>query len=173
MRRVVLGVLTAFAVMACDSPTTPVAETTYWAPLRSADEVPANPSEALGQAVFKLNAAGTVLSYELISQKINNVFVAHIHIAPAGVNGPVVQFLYGPVALGAGPQTTEVLARGTIDGTQFTGPLAGRPFSELIAAIEAGNAYVNVHTNDGVAPATNAPGDIPGGEIRGQIQRAG
>jgi hypothetical protein len=37
------------------------------------------------------------------------------------------------------------------------------------AAIEAGDAYVNVHTNDGVAPTNTGPGDFPGGEIRGQL----
>jgi hypothetical protein len=37
------------------------------------------------------------------------------------------------------------------------------------AAIESGNTYVNVHTNDGIAPANTGPGDFPGGEIRGQV----
>jgi hypothetical protein len=40
----------------------------------------------------------------------------------------------------------------------------------LIAAMESGNAYANVHTNDGVAPPNTGPGDSPGGEIRGQIR---
>jgi hypothetical protein len=30
--------------------------------------------------------------------------------------------------------------------------------------------YVNVHTNDGVAPTNTGPGDFPGGEVRGQLQ---
>jgi hypothetical protein len=172
MRRVLVGVFAGLTVMACESPTTPVAQTTYWAPLRATDEVPPNDSTALGQAVFRLNAAGTALTYELISQRINNIVQAHIHIAPSGANGPIVQFLFGPVTGGSGPQTPDQVSNGTIDGTQFIGPLAGRPFSELIAAIDAGNAYVNVHTNDGVAPVTNTPGDIPAGEIRGQIRAA-
>ena len=33
----------------------------------------------------------------------------------------------------------------------------------------SGNAYVNVHTNDGVDPPNTGPGDFPGGEIRGQV----
>jgi hypothetical protein len=41
--------------------------------------------------------------------------------------------------------------------------------ADLIAAIEAGNAYVNVHTNDGVGATNTGPGDFPGGEIRGQL----
>jgi hypothetical protein len=33
-----------------------------------------------------------------------------------------------------------------------------------------GWAYVNVHTNDGIAPTNTGPGDFPGGEIRGQLE---
>ena len=39
-----------------------------------------------------------------------------------------------------------------------------------LAAIESGNTYINVHTDDGVAPANTGPGDFPGGEIRGQVR---
>jgi hypothetical protein len=39
---------------------------------------------------------------------------------------------------------------------------------DVVAAVESGNAYVNVHTNDGVDPPNTGPGDFPGGEIRGQ-----
>ena len=38
---------------------------------------------------------------------------------------------------------------------------------EVLEAIESDRAYVNVHTNDGVAPPNTGPGDFPGGEIRG------
>jgi hypothetical protein len=37
----------------------------------------------------------------------------------------------------------------------------------------AGETYVNVHTNDGVDPTNTGPGDIPGGEIRGQVRLVG
>jgi len=62
-----------------------------------------------------------------------------------------------------------VLAEGTFTAANFIGPLANQPMSALLAAMDAGNAYVNVHTNDGVAPTNTGPGDFPGGEIRGQI----
>jgi len=62
----------------------------------------------------------------------------------------------------------------TITAAQLTGPLQGRPLSELISAMQAGNAYVNLHTNSGVAGAAPATGNLPAGEIRGQIvARAG
>jgi hypothetical protein len=38
----------------------------------------------------------------------------------------------------------------------------------VVIALESGNTYVNVHTNDRVAPPDTGLGDFPGGEIRGQ-----
>ena len=43
----------------------------------------------------------------------------------------------------------------------------------VLAAMGSGATYVNVHTNDGVAPPNTGPGDFPGGEIRGQIRAGG
>jgi hypothetical protein len=57
-----------------------------------------------------------------------------------------------------------------ITQTNLVGALAGQPLSALIDALRNGNAYVNVHTNDGVAPTDTGPGDFPSGEIRGQIR---
>jgi hypothetical protein len=64
-----------------------------------------------------------------------------------------------------------VLAEGTITSANLINDLAGKPLSALIAQMEAGNAYVNVHTNDGVGAVNTGPGDFPGGEIRGQLDR--
>ena len=77
-------------------------------------------------------------------------------------------FLYGPVAAGGG-RTDGVLSKPTVTAANLIGPLTGQPLSALISEIEAGNAYVNVHTDDGVAPTNTGPGDFPGGEIRGQL----
>ncbi len=77
-------------------------------------------------------------------------------------------FLFGSVAPGGG-RTNGVLAQGTITAADLVGPLAGHPLSDLISAMRAGNAYVNVHTNDGVGPINTGPGDFSGGEVRGQI----
>ena len=56
-----------------------------------------------------------------------------------------------------------------ITAADLVGPLAGQPLSALIDAIDAGNIYVNVHTNDFVDPPNTGAGDFPGGEIRGQV----
>lgn len=141
----------------------------FVAHLSGGDEVPVRDSRGQGQAIFHLSKDGTELHYKLIVANIENVVAAHIHIAPAGVNGPVVAFLFGPAAPGGG-RTDGVLAEGTITAADLVGPLTGNPLSELITAMEDGNAYVNAHTNDGVAPTNTGPGDFPGGEIRGQIK---
>jgi hypothetical protein len=143
----------------------------------SGDEEPpiavVNDSLAQGQANFKLSADGTELSYKLIAANIENAFMAHIHMGPAGANGPIVVWLFPSTAAVCGPlgagRMDGVLAEGTITAANLTGPLAGQPLSALLAEIRAGNAYVNVHTDDGVAPTNTGPGDFPGGEIRGQL----
>ena len=100
-----------------------------------------------------------------------NVVAAHIHLGSAGINGPVVAFLYDAAGVPpGGGRTNGVLAEGTITAANLINGLAGHPLSDLIAAMESGGAYVNVHTNDGVAPTNTGPGDFPGGEIRGQIR---
>jgi hypothetical protein len=138
--------------------------------LKGEHEVPARATEAQGQAIMKVAEDGQSISYKLIASNIDNVIAAHIHVGPANNTGPVVVFLFGTVPSGGGPQNG-VLSEGTFTAADFTGPLAGQPFAALLAAMAAGNTYVNVHTNDGVAPTNTGPGDFPGGEVRGQIIR--
>jgi hypothetical protein len=141
--------------------------------LNGAGENPERDTRAQGQAIFQLSGDGTTLSYRLIGSNIDNAFMAHIHQGAAGVNGPIVVWLFPstnpvPGPLGSG-RHDGVLATGTITAANFVGPLAGHSMSELVDAIKSGSAYVNVHTNDGVAPTNTGPGDFPGGEIRGQL----
>ncbi len=136
-------------------------------------EVPPRTTPAHGVAEFSMNDDGTI-TYELFVEDISNVIMAHIHMAPVGVNGPVVVWLFPvggppPAAPGGGPFDGE-LATGTITASNLVGPLAGHPLGDLVAILNNGNAYVNVHTDDGVAPANTGPGDFPGGEIRGQVR---
>lgn len=138
-------------------------------PLSGGEEVPARPTRARGTAIFYLSEDGSSLDYKLIVANIENVVQSHIHIGARGANGPITVFLYGLVASGGG-RVNGVLAQGTITAANFIGPLAGATMDDLIAAMQAGNAYVNVHTNDGIDPPNTGPGDFPGGEVRGQIR---
>ncbi|HSJ07174.1 MAG TPA: CHRD domain-containing protein [Longimicrobiales bacterium] len=127
---------------------------------RGSEEVPANDSRAVGQAVFQFSRDGTELKYRLIVANIQNVTQAHIHLAPAGQNGPVVLWLYpsAPPAMLIPGRSQGVLGEGTVTAANLVGQLAGQPLSALRDRILAGNAYVNVHTSQ-----------FPPGEIRGQI----
>lgn len=153
----------------------------FGTPLSAKEEVMptgvVNDSRAQGNATFQLNADGTELSYRLSVANIENVFQAHIHQGAVGSNGPVVVWLYPSTTPGAGPlgggRIDGVIATGTITAANLVGPLAGQPLSALVAQLTSGNTYVNVHTNDGVAPTNTGPGDFPGGEIRGQAEHRG
>jgi hypothetical protein len=152
----------AFSVAAGDAKTEVV-------PLAGRFEVPERDTPAIGTAIFHLTDDGTGLDYALRVANIHNVVQAHIHIGAAGANGPVGVFLFGPVDPAGGP-VHGVIAEGTITADDFIGPLAGLTLADLVAEIEAGNTYVNVHTDDGVDPTNTGPGDFPGGEVRGQIR---
>jgi hypothetical protein len=141
----------------------------FFSVLSGKGEVPQRETRARGVAIFQVNEDQTEISYRLIVANIENVFAAHIHIAPVGVNGPVVAFL-AEIPEPPGSRFDGVLAEGTITDADLIGPLAGMTIADLVAAMESSDAYVNVHTNDGIAPPNEGPGDFPGGEIRGQIQ---
>ena len=154
----------------------------FGTPMSGDEEVPpagvVNTSNARGNAIFHVSADGETVEYKLIASNIENVFMAHIHRAPAGANGGIVLWLYpsttpnvrAPVG---GGRTDGVLVEGTFTSADFVGALAGTSMAAFIADVKAGNLYVNVHTDDGVAPANTGPGDYPGGEIRGQIEHRG
>ena len=169
--RILLTVLSLY-VAALSTAIAQSTPTNFVAHLDGSQEVPPRDTAAVGQAIFQLNSAGTELRYRLIASNIDNVVASHIHLGVAGVNGPVVAFLFGN-APAAGGRTDGVLATGTITSASLGGPLAGMNLSVLLAAMLDGGTYVNVHTNDGVAPTNTGPGDFPGGEVRGQIRVAG
>ena len=125
------------------------------------EEVPPAETDATGQATFQLSRDGETLSYRLIVANIENVRMAHIHFGGAGVNGPVVVWLYpsAPPPVPIPGRTNGILAQGVITADNLVGPLAGASdLSGLIDLIISGETYVNVHTDQ-----------FPGGEIRGQI----
>jgi hypothetical protein len=134
-------------------------------------EVPAVDTKARATAIFRVSGDGTAVDYQLIGANLDNAVFSHIHVAEAGVNGPVVVFLFGPVPAGSG-KSNGLLARGTFTAADLVGPLAGQPLSALIDAMAAGGAYVNIHTDDGIDPINTGAGDTRTGEVRGQIRPA-
>jgi CHRD domain-containing protein len=110
-----------------------------------------------GQAVFQLNDDGTAITYRLNVANIDNVTMAHIHLKPSG---KVVVWLYpsAPPSQLIPGRSDGTLMTGTITAADLKDPLAGMPLSALVAQIDEGNTYVNVHTTA-----------YPAGEIRGDI----
>ncbi|MGH2606185.1 MAG: CHRD domain-containing protein [Anaerolineales bacterium] len=158
-----LAVSTAFAV--------PPDSKNFVAPLSGREEVPVRDTNARGNTIFQLNREGTELSYKLIVANIENVFAAHIHCGAAGVAGPVgVTLFTGPVG---GGRTDGILAQGVIVAPDPGNACGWADLAAVVAALRTGQAYVNVHTNDGLAPVDTGPGDFPAGEIRGQIKEGG
>jgi hypothetical protein len=89
------------------------------------------------------------------------------HCAAVGVNCPVGVTLFGGAPGGSGVQGT--LVKGTISAPDPANGCDWTNLAMVVAAMETGNTYINVHTNDRVPPIDTRPGDFPGGEIRGQV----
>ena len=146
---------------------------------KGAFEVPVRDTGAQGQATFKLSKDGGSLSYKLNVANIENVIMAHIHTAAPGVNGPIVVWLYpstavGPPAAPGGGRISGRIASGTITAENLTGPLEGEGLADLIELLQSGNAYVNVHTSDGVGDPRSVPVPAisPAGKSEGTSSRS-
>jgi Cu/Zn superoxide dismutase len=115
-------------------------------------QTPAVVSDGDGEADLSLRRSG--VRYDVEWEDLTSAVVAgHIHCAPAGSNGGVgVTLVHEP--LGADDRVRDT----------FTGPDAGNAcgwldLGDVLGAMAAGNAYVNIHTED-----------FPAGEIRGQVR---
>lgn len=160
MRRLRLTVAAAVLALAATMGVADAAPRTWSTHLTGAEEVPAVDTNAQGQIVLRVSPDGDSIRYRLLVANIDDVLMAHLHLAPAGTNGGVVVWLYPDAPP---PQLIEgrvrgPLATGTITAEDLTGSLVGADLDALIDAIEAGNVYANVHTVDHGS-----------GEVRGQL----
>jgi len=139
------------------------------------NEVPVVSTAAKGRLRAKIADDDQSIDYELSFSGLQGTIAqAHIHVAQKDVNGVIVLWLCqgtsrAPASVAA--LTPECPQEGSVSGTltaanvvqPATPPpppqqiLAGE-LDEVLAAIRAGKAYANVHTNLS-----------PGGEIRGQL----
>jgi hypothetical protein len=158
MRALHIGMIMVIAGLFAAAHAQPV---NYRAHLTGAEEVAPVETRARGQATFQLTSDGMSLQYRLMVANIEDVTQAHIHLAPAGANGPIVAWLYPatPPAVPIPGRSDGVIAAGAITSADLFGPLAGQLLEDLLDAIEAGETYVNVHTDA-----------HPAGEVRGQIR---
>jgi hypothetical protein len=128
----------------------------FEAELSGGNEVPPRSTAASGRAGFAFD--GTNLVYSIEVDDISNVIFAHIHSGAAGVNGPVRVFLFCSPGATCSFSTTDqtTMVSGTLTAANMVP--GGITFEQMLAEMQAGTAYVNVHTTQ-----------FPGGEIRGQI----
>jgi hypothetical protein len=124
----------------------------YSAKLGGSEVVPPVDTKASGEAMFTPEGKG--LKYRVTTQGLENVTGMHVHLGKKGENGPPVGMILKGAKKGPLP-----LTEGTISKKDLAGKLKGKDVKALVAEMEKGNAYLNIHTEK-----------HPNGEIRGQIQ---
>lgn len=170
MKRISMIVILLSVLLAMSAaPTSVQASDNFTAVLSGGNEVPPRDTQARGLATLKWNKDGTELSYTLIAANIENVVAGHIHCGAAGVNGPVGVTLFSGGVPGSG-RFDGVLAQATKTAPDPGNGCGWMTMADVFAAMNSGNTYVNVHTNDGVPPSNTGVGDFAAGEIRGQVQ---
>jgi CHRD domain len=131
-------------------------------------EVPALSTPAKGRFRAVIDEDAGTIEYTLSYQDLGSpVAQAHVHFGQRGVNGGISFFLC--TNLGNGPPGTQTCPAapaeisGTITSVEVVGPntqgIDPGEFAEIVAAIRAGIAYANVHSET-----------FGGGEVRGQIR---
>ena len=152
MRRLILGVVAACAAVALTASGAPAKNgngvmCVLHAKLTAKSETTGSTSTAKGHTQIKVRASGTIeFKTQILNKNGETYFAGHIHLAPAGIAGPIV------VPLFASPGTTARHIRHSGVAT----PNAGTTGADLCANPSA--YYVNYHTTA-----------FPGGAIRGQL----
>jgi hypothetical protein len=135
-------------------------------------EVPAVNTVANGEFRATISPDDASIDYELTYSGLQGtVQQSHIHVAQPSVNGSIVIWLcqtatpfldptgLAPQCPQQGTVTGTITSANVIAGSMQPQQLPSSDLAAVIAAIRAGAAYANVHTNLS-----------PGGEIRGQIR---
>ncbi len=108
--------------------------------LTGAAEVGGGDPDGTGTAALRVNPGTGQICYTITVTNLDPVTAAHIHNAPAGVNGPVVVPLTPPTS-------------GSVTDCTTADPALARDI-----VVHPENYYVNVHTTV-----------FPGGAVRGQL----
>jgi hypothetical protein len=122
-------------------------------------------TDTTGQFHVQFDAGFTSAFFRLNVERGVGITQAHLHCAPAGVNGPITVFLFGLVPA-PGVDVNGFLSQGTLTNANFVAgvdctPTCGRPvdnIASLHAAILDGCIYANVHSTA-----------HPAGVVRGQV----
>src|SRR3989454_9248015 len=163
------------AVSAALAASTAGADDKIHARLIGFQEVPAVSTQATGTFEATISPNGDAIDYDITYTGMQGtVTQSHVHVGQRSVNGGVVLWVCGTtlnvpgVTNTPGPAGTPTCTspNGHFTGTWMAGNVQtvaaqqlGGDIGEVITAIRAGKAYMNVHSNLS-----------PGGEIRGQIR---
>jgi hypothetical protein len=161
LRHVAPPLFIAFAAAADDG------GTRFRAELVGTQEVPA--IFAAGSAIYDMRVLDndTRIEFQLTYDNLTGPpLFAHVHFGQRGVSGGVSFFFCGGGGKPPCPATTSGTVTGTVVAADVVGPaaqgIAPGNLAAILQMIRAGFGYANMHT-----PLH------PGGEIRGQIRRAG
>lgn len=122
-----------------------------------------------GRITLRFNRELSEADFSLSVHRGKKITQAHLHCARAGVNGPVVVFLFNvaPVPGPGGVNVNGRIAKGTLTNADIepvdfaANPNCGvviNNIASLLAAVRDGIIYLNVHSE------ANPPG-----EVRGQL----
>ena len=128
--------------------------------LAGSEEVPPVDTRATGSAELKAPHFDNMY-YSVNVSNTDKVTAAHIHSGKTGENGPIVVTLFKTESPSS-EVMNGILTSGNITNADLEGPMAGKTLIDLNKAMELGETYVNVHTEE-----------HPNGEIRGQIKGGG
>ena len=120
-----------------------------------------------GKFEIQFNRDFTEGEYKLVINSGVRVTQAHLHCAPAGVNGNIIIFLAGIEPAGPAPGRTasgydidgQWISNATITDANIRDTSCGSTLAEVAKNAALGNVYVNAHS---VAK--------PGGVARGQLE---
>ena len=143
----------------------------FTATLSGKEVVPPVKTGGTGMANFEVSENS--LSYQINILNTGKVTSIQIHRGTAGTNGDVLATVFKPKGNGENliddmPKILDISSitqrsssfsfNGNFDDSALTGPMKGNTIFDLGLAMESGETYVVVHTED-----------YPKGELRGQI----
>lgn len=121
-------------------------------------EVPSVASNGIAISGAALLDGGTRLLVVVQALGLADLTMAHLHLGAVGTNGPVVADLLADGGPASTPTSQFFIAE--ISTEDLVGPLSDFPLDALVARIDAGEIYLNLHTTA-----------FPAGELRGQLAR--
>lgn len=106
-------------------------------------------TKAAGLASFTFSPDGH-LTYELSGKNLENVYMAHLHLAEKDGYGHIIAWLYPPhhqeKAVPLTGTINNVFCQDSITAADLLDVFAGKTVKDLVDAIEAGKVSVIIHT---------------------------